>query len=170
MSEITENISEVRELVEKRDGEVSKVLDKLDKVRKDIVSENSEHLAKLNELENRIEELELDYKNEEIHDEALANRIDEIESEVEGLESVENLNNRLKELENELSKISENSESHIDNIVADKLHPHESRIEELESQMHDADEAFEELFEHVLHLSEIVREGFKKENSYEYGM
>jgi len=170
MSEISENISEVKELVGEHEGEVSKITDRLDSIKQDIVSENSEHLAKLTELENRLENLEMDYRSETLHDEALANRIDELENKVEALETVETLENRMKELEKEMKTVSRTEEGQVEKIVEDKLHPNTQRIEKLESQMNEADSAFEDLFEQILQLSEIVKDGVKEEDSFEYGM
>jgi len=170
MSEISENISEVKELVGEHDGEVSKITDRLDSLKKDVVSENSEYLAKLTELENRLENLEIDSRSEKLHDEALANRIDELEHKIKELETVETLENRIKELEKEISTISNTEENHVEKIVEDKMHPSKQRIEKLEAQMSEADSAFEDLFEQLLQLSEVVKDGVKEEDSFQYGM
>ena len=115
-----------------------------------MVSEESEELSKVNDLENRIEKLELN------DDSDLESRIQEMESKVERLESLENLDKRLSEMEDQL--IKEGSISSRIKEVLEKQVGAPASEEELEDIEQHVNKSLEEYHKKTERLWEMIEE------------
>lgn len=126
-----------------------------------MVSEESKELGKINELEERVEKLELE------DDQDLEKRLQRLENEIESLKSLENMNGRLTELEEQII-----SEVGVSDDVKEDIRRLDSRIDELwealdeefvsiESGIYENEENVDELLSMVLELSEALKKQMK---------
>ena len=106
-----------------------------------MVDKESRLQERVAELEQRIEELEINCHNETLHQEAMSNRLEELEDEIDRRDTVEMFEERLEELENDVesvaAKVNENTAPDID----ERLDALEDNLSELTSDMSTLSEA-----------------------------
>lgn len=163
MGEITQNIEEVKEIID--DDSAAAVKEDLDNLEQTVVEKESEYLGKINELEKRVEKMELDIQNEGLHDDALENKVEKMQSQVNQLEGLRNLEDRIEELEQNLKDTVSSRDEHIREVVEDEVKDVRKEVQTLQQQVKTAETSFEELTETVLQLSELMKKGLKSQQN-----
>jgi chromosome segregation ATPase len=135
---ISDNIQEVKQHIDEHDSEEKQTLENLEEM---IVDKESRLQEKMAEMEQRIEELEINYHNETLHQEAMSNRLEELEEEIDRRDTVEDFEQRLEELENDVESVADKVNENTAPDIDDRLESLEENVAELTSDMSTLSEA-----------------------------
>lgn len=137
---ISDNIEEVKQHIDEHESSERKTLENLEEM---IVDKESRIQEKVAELEQRIEKLEINYHNETLHQEAMGNRLSQLEEDFNRRDTVEDFENRLEELEDDLT------------VMSDKVN--ENDMPEVDQRLDELEETVEELTSDMASLSEVLK-------------
>ncbi len=135
---ISDNIQEVKQHIDEHDSEEKQTLENLEEM---IVDKESRLQEKIAEMEQRIEELEINYHNETLHQEAMSNRLEELEDEIDRRDTVEDFEQRLEELENDVESVADKVNENTAPDLDERLENLEENVAELTSDMSTLSEA-----------------------------
>ncbi|MFB6158797.1 MAG: hypothetical protein ABEJ95_04000 [Candidatus Nanohalobium sp.] len=103
----------------------------------------------MDDLRSRLESLELEFQNREIHDRAAQKRIERVERSLEDIDSCEDLEQRIEEVERQLVDLSRGVDERIDKSV-------ENQVRELRDDVDDVKNDMEKLASAVMEISDML--------------
>lgn len=172
--DLQEKIKELEEELEKQGNEVKLaepsddifVEGELDKIKKlesrvaELEDELSEHeadkAASTEELNSRLEELELEVQNQSLHEKASRKRMEKLEEKIEDMETPNNAERRINELQQQVDKLSTSLEDRVDQKAEQSTEGFRKELDIVEDEMND-------LASQLAQLSDIVVKELKKD-------